>query len=100
MDVDPLTSDDDSAECVGVELLTNAMLRERGYRHSGQPYELAFERRDGSWIVLPIESLTRVRQIFAELALPADAIDVLWGIDVDRETLLAQATGKSPVYLQ
>ena len=92
-------SDEAGAEVVVVQLLTRAMLRERNYRSSGKEFELAFLRRDGEWFSIPISSLHRVRAILAELGLSSDDVDVICGLDEDRTTLHARATGAAPIHL-
>jgi hypothetical protein len=54
-----MTDNDESrAECVSVEVVTNALLLERGYKRCGAPYECAFGAES---FMLPVTSLRRVR---------------------------------------
>lgn len=64
-----------------------------------QMLELAFQRRDGEWFVLPVASLIRVREIIADLSLSMDAIDVICASDEDSSRLLAQVRGELPIFL-
>jgi hypothetical protein len=95
----PVTPLNDEArlECIGVEIVTNALLIERRYRNSGEPFEVYFHRRDGEVVSMPVSSLGRLREIIAELRPPE--IDVLCGLDEDHDRLLAQIRGELPIYL-
>jgi len=87
------SDDEQSFECIGVEVMTNAMLRERGYRNSGKPFELAFFRRGRGPLVMPVESLQRVREIIEELRPPE--IVVMCASDENQDALLAQCTRRA-----
>jgi hypothetical protein len=49
--------------------------------------------------MLPVASLQRVRALLGELAMPAEAIEVVCGIGADRPMLLAQVRGELPLLL-
>jgi len=66
---------------------------------SGARCQLAFQRGDGASFMLSIASLQRVRALLEELAMPAEAIEVVCGIGEDRAALLAQVRGETPILL-
>jgi hypothetical protein len=93
----PPLSDEARAEVLGVQIVTNALLRERQYRNSGAAFELYFHRRDGEVVSLSVSSLVRLREIIAELRPPE--IELLSAFGEDHDRLLAQVRGELPILL-